>query len=221
MTSKQLKRRYRRKWIRWFCIRWGVVAGIVYVCFFYIYPRRLINDSPDILALLAAHQADQWWARLTAPIVPLLHQALQWLLIWLPERTVLPFLYPTLAPYINAGVEYPWLLFLALCMAASVTGSFLIMLLWRFLSRRGIRAAQRAKRAVWLFFAALILVLALNFCTGSLVFMFWANGRQLATCTIWDWLMHLGAFIAVPAVSLLSAWRAAPSRIGGKGSFFR
>ena len=222
MTGRQLRRRHRLKRTQWLLIRWAVVTGFLCGCFLYIYPRQLINDSPDILALLANAPVEQGaFSPLLAPVLRFLSQTLQWLLVWFPEREVLPFLYPALAPYINPGVEYPWLLFLAVCMAASVAGSFLIMAIWRFLSRLGIRAARRARRAVWLFFIAAALVILLNAGLAALVFMFWASGRQLAAAPVWGWLMHLSLFVAVPAVAILSAWRAAPARVSGKGCFFR
>jgi hypothetical protein len=203
MTRRQLRRRYNRKRMLWFCIRWSVALGILYACFLYIYPQYLINDSPDILPFLARY-----------PVA-------ERLMAWLPERTVLPFVYPSLAPYINPGVEYAWLLFLAVCMAVSIVGSFLIMTLWRFLSTLGIRAARRARRAICVFFIALLLVAALNFGLGALVITLWTKERQLVTFAFWDWLMHLGIFVAVPVVTLLSAWLAAPARISGKRCFFR
>jgi len=206
---------------RWFLIRWAVAAGVVCGCFLYIYPRQLINDSPDILAMLTAAPAAGALSALPAPAVDFLSNALRWLMQWLPEREVLSFVYPTLAPYINPGAEYPWLLFLAVCAAASIAGSFLIMAIWRALARLGVRAAKRARRAVWLFFFAITLVVLLNIGLGALVFVFWANGRQLAAAPLWGWLMHVGPFVAVPFAAILAAWRAAPARVSGKRCFFR
>ena len=222
MTGGQLRRRRRLRWLRWLLIRWGVAAGIVCGCFLFIYPRQLINDSPDILALLETVQAGQGALPMLAPLFGLLSRTLRWLLVWLPEREALPLLYPTFAPYIDPpAVEYAWLMFLAVCMAAGVGGSFLIMLLWRFFSRLGIRAARRARRAFWLFFIAAALVILLNTGLGALVFLFWSSGREMAAASVWGWVMHLGVFVAVPVVAILSAWRAAPARIGGRGCFFR
>lgn len=204
-------RDYRRRSL-WFFFRWGMMLGVILLCVYYVYPHRLINDSPDAFVALPGR---------AAALVPIRDTLLFRLLAWFPEEVVLPAVYPRLHAYILPGREYAWLLLLVGCMIASVLSTSLILLLWRILSRVGIRAARRARRAALLLLLVAALVIALNAALALLIMASWTAGHPAAPPSFWDGLMSCSVFLCVPLVSLLSAWRAAPACIAGKRCFFR